>query len=92
MTRPASYQGQIPAAVYDYITRYGWAEHPRIAGGPAHPIIHQTFTPGRGWTRYPFRKRITRSWARRHLRPSGVTHVAVTDGARVADFRIEELT
>jgi hypothetical protein len=85
MPRPASYQAQQPAVV----AAYGFASHPTIA---------QVYRPdgdrqggNRGWKTYPLRKRISRSWARRHLRPDGVTVVALTDGARTADFRIQEL-
>lgn len=75
----ASHAAQMPAVVYDYPG--SWA---------AHPWIHSTFTEAGGWRRYGFRKRISRSWARK-LRAEGVTVVALTDGQRLADFTVREL-
>ncbi len=55
------------------------------------PVIVQAFYPGRGWTTYPFRKRISRSWARKMLR-EGYTAVGLElSYVRVADFQFKEL-
>jgi hypothetical protein len=55
-----------------------------------YPVIAQQFRPGRGWTRYPIRKRVSTSWLRK-MRGEGVTHVALRCGARTADFTLDEL-
>jgi hypothetical protein len=62
-------------------------------GGDGNPVIVQTFTPGKGWTRTSWRKRASRSWLRKLRRDEGITTVAVEfdGGRRVADFRISEL-
>jgi hypothetical protein len=68
--------------------------HAATVPGPATnygPWIHETFRPGVGWKRYPFRKRISPSWTRRHLVPDGVLVVQLTDGVRYVDFQIHEL-
>jgi hypothetical protein len=89
-------RAQVPTAVADYFHRTGIGGWDFATGRPVvavpHPVIHATFVPGRGWRTYPVRKRISRSWAVRHLRPEGVTDVALAAGGRVADFRIQELT
>ncbi len=56
----------------------------------AVPIIVQQFTPDKGWTRYAFRKRVSRAWARK-LSREGITSVALEHDGRIADFRIAEL-
>lgn len=85
MTGPA----RIPAAVWSYMLRW----HPGCATGYTehHPTVSQTYSPGSGWTRYPYRKRVSQSWARK-ARRGGVTHAAIlfADG-RAADFSITEL-
>ena len=74
------HQAQIPPVVLRYF-------------GPntEHPIIEQVFTPGKGWKRYPIRKRISRAWVHRHLRPEGVEKVALRANGRLADFHVKEL-
>lgn len=55
------------------------------------PVVVQAFYPGRGWTKYPFRKRISRSWARKMLR-EGYSAVGLElSCVRVADFQLKEL-
>jgi hypothetical protein len=80
----SGHQATPPAAV----ERYFGAETVRAD----HPIIAQQFRPGRGWTRYPIRKRISPAWARKIRRDDGVTAVALACAGRLADFQIEELT
>jgi hypothetical protein len=76
-------QAQVPRVVADYFG--GMVDRGR------HPVIVEAFIPGKGWRRHrSFRKRVSVSWARK-LRAEGVTHVALASGARVADFRIEEV-
>jgi len=76
-------QSQVPAAVRDYI---GSDYHP-----DDHPIVVQTFREnGRGWQRYPIRKRVSRSWAQK-ARAEGVTWVALSYRGRVIDFPIEKV-
>jgi hypothetical protein len=59
--------------------------------GDGNPVIVETFTPGRGWVRAGWRKRVSRSWLRKLRREQGVTEVALDVGGRVADFRVSEL-
>lgn len=54
------------------------------------PLIGQTFTPGRGWRRYTFNKRVSRAWVRK-LKDEGVTSVALAHAGRLADFTVAEL-
>lgn len=80
---------RVPAAVWSYMRQF----HPGCATGRSehHPIVSQTYSPESGWTRYPFRKRVSQSWARK-ARRAGVTHAAIrfADGC-VADFSITDL-
>lgn len=63
----------------------------RTHGDPAvHPVIEQVFTDGRGWRRLGYRKRVSLN-AARQLRKDGVSSVSLRCGARLADFRIQEL-
>jgi hypothetical protein len=55
-----------------------------------HPVIAQSYTPGRGWKNLGFRKRVSISWLRK-MRKAGATHVAIRLGNRVADFSISEI-
>lgn len=55
-----------------------------------HPIVEQEFRPGRGWVTTGYRKRVSGAWIRKR-RAAGVAHVALRSGARLADFRVEEL-
>jgi len=76
-------QSTVPAAVRAYIG----SDYDR----EDHPIVHQTFREnGRGWQRYPIRKRVSRSWARK-ARAEGVTWVALSYRGRVIDFPIKAL-
>jgi hypothetical protein len=72
-----SHQAQVPVAA----AGYGWRQH---------PIVVQEFQPERGWRITGYKKRISGAWARK-LRAAGVTHVALSDGVRTADFTIREL-
>jgi hypothetical protein len=73
-------QAQVPRVVADY-----------FRGTDEHPVIAETFRPGVGWRRYRYNKRISRSWARKHLKPEGVTAVALRCDGRLADFSIAEV-
>jgi hypothetical protein len=86
----ASHQAREPQAVAEHFNRYGYIGWPDQGGRRDHALIHSTFTPGKGWKRYPIRKRISRSWARK-LRQEGVTTVSLVSAGREADFRIAEL-
>ena len=72
-------QAQIPPIVGAY-----------FGADATHPIIRQTFIPGRGWRRSRFRKRVSASFAYK-LAGGGVTHVQLASGGRLADFAIGEL-
>ena len=76
-----THQATVPARVAAYF------------GGPFdrddHPVIAQAFKPGRGWTRYPIRKRVSGSWLRK-MRAEGYTEVALACRGRLADFTITE--
>jgi hypothetical protein len=86
-----------PAAVADYFGP-GWTYLP-FSDAPGdgvriqrdHATVQAVFRPTRGWCRYPWRKRVSGNWARQ-AKAEGITGVALRVGARVADFRIEELT
>jgi hypothetical protein len=56
------------------------------------PVIAEHFTPANGWRRDPWKKCISRSYARR-LKREGVTCVVGLHMApgRIADFKIEAL-
>ena len=59
--------------------------------GITEPVVVAHFTPGQGWRRHGWRKRISMSYARR-LKGEGVTDVGLDMGGnRVADFRVDEL-
>lgn len=69
-------QSQVPQVIADYFKRYMIGGEHAVLDSEAHPVIYQTFTPGKGWTRYPGRKRVSCSWVRK-LRREGVTCIAV---------------
>jgi hypothetical protein len=71
------------ACVESYVREHG--------GEITVPVITQHFTPGAGWKRHGWRKRISLSYARR-LKREGVTSVGLEIApGRVAAFRIAEL-
>jgi len=76
---------QVPTVAADY---FGL---PPLPDRHNRVTIAATFTPGRGWVRYPGRKRVSGSWVRK-LRREGVTDLALAYGGRVADFTARELT
>lgn len=80
-------QSQVPPTVAAYFKRFGIDTY-RTEN---HPIITQAYSPGRGWVRYPIRKRVSRAWAIKHLRPEGITSVQLTVGTHHADFQVSEL-
>ncbi len=59
-------------------------------GSAAQPIVAQEFHPTKGWQHQTYRKRISRSWARK-LRRAGISHVALDLDGRLADFSTAEL-
>lgn len=77
-----SYQAQVPGLVKEY---FG-VEPTR----QEHPVIAQSFCPGKGWRRYTFNKRVSISWLRK-MKTEGATAVALRCGARTADFTIDEI-
>lgn len=81
----SSHQSQVPSLVQKYID--GVAVDSTFG---IHPIVSQIFIPDRGWKRYPIRKRVSRSWARK-AKLEGVTDVQLSWGRHLADFRIKEL-
>ena len=81
----SSHQSQVPSLVQKYIDSVTDGSTSAI-----HPLVSQTFIPGRGWKRYPIRKRVSRSWARK-AKLEGVTDVQLSWGRHLADFRIKEL-
>jgi phage tail sheath gpL-like len=85
MTSTRSHQATEPAIVAAYFNRFAGTDRD-------HAVIDKVFIPGRGWLRYPIRKRISSSWARKHLSREGVTSVALSSGGHVADFTLAELT
>ncbi len=59
--------------------------------GDPMPVVAEHFTPANGWRRHPWKKRISRSYARR-LKGEGVTCVGLCMASgRIADFKIEAL-
>ena len=73
-------------AVRDYMKRH----HPEYADRP--PIIFEACNAD-GWHRYPFSKRVSRTWLRKML-AEGYTWVGLSpdpQGIFVADFNIREL-
>lgn len=85
MTRPASYQAQVPGLIEEYFSAkpFGMTEHPRIV---------QEFAPGAGWKSGGFirGKRVSCSWLRK-LKKQGVTAVSLACGGYQADFTIAEI-
>ena len=75
-----SHQAKIPTVAVDY---FGWHTE--------HPVVRQVFRPDRGWTRYPWRKRVSGNEVRK-LRAEGVTAVQLASDGRLADFDIIELS
>jgi hypothetical protein len=57
-------------------------------GTPRVPIVVAEFSDR--WRRQSYRKRISRSWARK-LKARGVTHVTLALDGREADFSVAEL-
>lgn len=76
-------QAQIPSVIYDYFGAATIREH-------GHPLIAQSFVPGKGWKGLGFNKRVSHSWLRK-LKAKGATHVAVDLGGRRADFSLAEI-
>lgn len=74
-------QAQVPGLVADYFGDSARDEH---------PVITQAFTPGKGWVRYPIRKRVSVSWLRK-LQGESVTAVQIECGGRKADFEIAQV-
>lgn len=74
---------QVPAAVADY---FG------LDAQTHHPIVREHFTPGQGWRKAPWNKRVSVSYLR-DLRRQGVTHVSLGlfSAGRAADFSVAEL-
>lgn len=72
---------KVPALVREYFAAPTPSEH---------PIVAQTFVPGRGWKTTSYRKRVSASWLCK-LRAEGVTAVGLRSGARLADFTIDEV-
>lgn len=91
----SSHQAQVPALVREY---FADPTPPAAYDGEAlraldrieHPVVAQTFAPGRGWKTTSYRKRVSASWLRK-LRAEGVTAVGLRSGARLADFTIDEV-
>jgi hypothetical protein len=77
-----THQSTVPRVAAAY---FGCGTQPDL-----HPIIEAVYRPGRGWKRYPIRKRVSGSCILA-LRREGVTDVALRSGGRLADFRISEL-
>lgn len=97
MTRPASYQAQVPAVVGRYFRRFGdLAEHPIVEqeyrSEPRGIRTRQGLvTIPAGWkTIGNYRKRISVAWATK-LKREGVTRVALRCGGRLADFSVDEI-
>lgn len=78
-----SHRAQVPALIAGYFA----AHHPGVSD---HPVITQEFTPGRGWVRQGFRKRVSVSWLRK-LKAEGVTSIQVSAGGYSADFTVDEI-
>lgn len=74
-----AHQAQLPPVAARYFGQHA-----------EHPLVEEQFTPGKGWKRTGYRKRISTSWARK-LAASGVTDVALRSGGRLADFAIADL-
>ncbi len=79
----------IPRVVRNYFSAnmIGWKEW------GSWPLIHEGFTPGKGWKRLGFNKRASISWLRK-MRAAGVTHVsfrAMSHPNRIVDFPIREV-
>ena len=59
--------------------------------GDPVPVVAEHFTPESGWRAHPWKKRISRSYARR-LKREGVTCVGLRMApGRIADFKIQAL-
>lgn len=80
-------QAQVPTVAKDYFGSWGidTSDH------RYHPVITQVYREDVGWRSYPIRKRVSRSWIRRHLVPEGVTRVQLSAGDRHPDFSVKEL-
>lgn len=76
-----THQSQVPHVAASYFASISVTEHPLIA---------ETYMPGRGWQRYAGRKRVSHAEARK-LRQSGVTMIALDAGGHRADFNVREL-
>jgi hypothetical protein len=75
------HHAQVPGLIAEYFKR---CHH----GLSQHPVITQTWTPGIGWKRQTFRKRVTCSWLRK-LKGEGVTAVQVSADGYLPDFTID---
>lgn len=85
----SSHASQIPPAVAAYM-RAVLDPDAAVRIRRLHPVVRSTFVPGRGWRRYPIRKAVSASWARK-AKADGVTEVQLAFAGHYADFRIGEL-
>lgn len=81
------HSASVPKVVEEYFLRNHGINTRFLAN---HPIIAQSYVPGKGWKDYPFKKRISGAWARK-MREEGVTVVALQVGRFTVDFQIKEL-
>lgn len=86
----SGHQSKIPERADAYFRLVMGAQGDLLRHRERHPIIAQTFIPGRGWRRYGWQKRVSLSECRK-LRAAGVTAVALRCGSHIADFQIQEL-
>lgn len=82
-TAAISHQAQVPGLIADYFSRI----HPDVT---EHPVITAHWTPGKGWRRQTYRKRVSVSWLRK-LKAEGVTDIQVSAGGYTPDFSIAEI-
>lgn len=88
------HQATVPKLVEEYFRRWvpGYVEETDLR--VSHPLIVQTFVPGRGWKNYPGRKRVSNSWLRKLAQEEGVTVVTLASPVnprRRPDFAINEV-
>lgn len=83
MSTRTNHSAQVPGLIAGYFA----AHHPATGD---HPVITQEFTPGRGWVRQRYRKRVSVAWLRK-LRSQGVTAVQVSAGGYNPDFQVDEV-
>lgn len=84
-----SYQSQVPQLVAEFF-RPAMQLHLSCGGSIEHPFITATFAPRGGWKRYPGRKRISASWARR-LKAQGYTCIELSAYGHRADFKLGDI-